>query len=417
MMSCGKNNIDDPIPIEEDPLLPIKITSLSKNFIHQNEELIIEGENFIQEKGATNVIINNQTYSVTPISNTRIKIEIKEEMGIEESTVSVSILTKESENKFFFILPNGWYQIKEYGSKDILKSYIFEESNTITSLVDVLSGGSYLGSVLQLETSEKGYQGSNKNVAGGNQIDLVMYNKDIGVSSNGSSGFFTTDGFDSTNSFGNFFSEGEIVIDTKILHVDESSCILTNRFGSHIYTNDAGLSSHYEASPDYLSVTDSTGGVSAHGSIKSIGQSTDGKFYELGFLYEQPYHAIILSSDSYNDWTMVEDKNPYIGYFAFAKFIDINNIVTLDFDDNMLVSTDLGANWTTLRANVSSFFLKNETTWYMVSDDQLFLTEDSGLSWNLELDLPTDSEVNHMSFSENKIVLSGNKGLLYVKHQ
>ncbi|MBU2061331.1 MAG: hypothetical protein KKH44_05700, partial [Bacteroidetes bacterium] len=66
-------------------------------------------------------------------------------------------------------------------------------------------------------------------------------------------------------------------------------------------------------------------------------------------------------------------------------------------------------------SNVKSFFIKNRVSWYIVSDNKLYFTSDSGQNWSLELELPADSTVNYMSFSPNKTVLAG-KNLLYINH-
>jgi photosystem II stability/assembly factor-like uncharacterized protein len=71
--------------------------------------------------------------------------------------------------------------------------------------------------------------------------------------------------------------------------------------------------------------------------------------------------------------------------------------------------------WTVLKTDVTNVFLRTETQWYIQSGDKLFVTTDSGQTWNLELELPVGSIVNDISFSKSKIIVSGNKGLHYLK--
>jgi len=96
------------------------------------------------------------------------------------------------------------------------------------------------------------------------------------------------------------------------------------------------------------------------------------------------------------------------------KFLNINKIF-LAGAKGLLESNDMLKTWKVIKTDVTSIFLRTETQWYIQSGDKIYSTPDAGQTWNLELELPVGSVVNDISFAKSKIIISGNKGLHYLK--
>ena len=409
-ISCNNNDNND----LENESITISITELSSVFIKQNEYLTITGQNFIKEGEITNVVINDTPYPVTPTSNNEITIEITNEMGIENSTILIRIQENESESKDFFILPKTWYKINMNNSYDLRKSF-FLKDNSIISLYDrTYDNGGSGRFIFKLDVNENGYVMGHFDhtvLSISTFSDLEMIDENIGVVTH-SQGFFTTDGFETINMFGH---ESFSMIPSYgfITHLDETSCIIANGLGKHLYTGDSGNTASYAEQHDIFT---SLSLYSAR-QLCAGKSSSDGLFYELGILYDDPYKNVVLSSDSYDDWNLLDSTTLFEGHFNNAQFINIDKILATDNDNNLVISNDKGVSWTIIKNDVNSFFMKSETEWYIISNDNLLLTIDEGVTWNIELELPAGSEMNHMSFSGTRILLSGKEGLLFVKQE
>lgn len=411
VISCSNDEsttIELSDPIEE--IAKPEISVLSTDFILEGETLTIEGSNFINTDFNTSVIINDTQYEITPISNNLITINISNTMGIENSTLAVQVSDKKSEFKDFFIVPKGWYKIDT--GLEILKAFIFDDSNTITSLVDNLSASSsYYGDVKKITGTKSGYQTISTDISGGSKSDLKMYNKDIGVVVNPSTGYYTSDSFENTNSFGNFLSDDEYVFEVEVKFVDETSSIIVNCCSANIYTNDRGNS--------YTSSNASTELFSEDRfRTRAYGKGSDDYFYELGLDIDNLSDLkkyVIRSSNGYDNWELLISGEDYnLGWYPY--FFDHDLLFTITSSEEFMVSNDLGSNWSLIKNNVKFFFIKDRDSWFIISDNNLYSTINAGLNWELEIELQEDSEVNHMSFSENKLLLSG-KNLLYIKHE
>ena len=409
-LSC--TNDDSKNPQEQDPIEQIArpiISSLSKDLVIEGESLTIEGENFINDDFDTQVMINNMTFDVKPISNTKITIDITDSMGIENSSIRVKVSEKLSEAKYFFIVPKGWYKIET--DLDIRKAFVFDDSNTITFLHDrELSPLSYNGRVKKMSGDHSGYKVILTNLGGGNIYDLEMLNENIGVAVNPVTGFFTTDGFETTKSFGDFWEEGEMPVETEIKYVDANSSLIVNCCTAHIYTSDRGETySSFNVAEEVFS-SDSF-------RTRAYGIGSDNYFYEIGLdISSSPYaYYVIKSANGYENWELVsysiEGK-----YSGKTYFLDHDLIFNISPNDELRISTDLTNSWSIVKENVQNFFIKDRFNWFIISDNNLYGTNDSGANWNLELELPIDSQLNHMFFTSNKTILSGNK-MLYIKHQ
>ena len=393
---------------KEEIATPI-ISSLSKDFIIEGESLTIEGSNFMNNDFETKLIINNETYDVTPISNNQITIDISNLMGIENSSVSVKTSDTASEFKNFFIVPKGWYQIET--DLEILKAFIFNNTNTINTFIDTqTSSTSFFGDTRNIKGNSSGYEVYTTNTSGVYRNDFKMFSKDVGVSTDPNSGYFTSNAFEESKMFGNFSDDGEFVIESYITHIDVNSSIIFNCCGAHIMTNDKGETSSSSNASEQLFSEDRL-------RVKAYGKGSDNYFYEFGTdIGSSPFkNYVIKSINGFNNWELVNNSvNQNFGGKTHFVYFDL--IFNKTSNDELQTSNDLTNSWNIIKNNVQSFFIKDRTNWFIVSNNNLCSRSDSGINWNLELELPIDSEVNYMSFATNKMLLSG-KNILYIKNE
>jgi len=151
--------------------------------------------------------------------------------------------------------------------------------------------------------------------------------------------------------------------------------------------------------------------------VKAYGKGSDNYFYEFGIdIGSSPFkNYVIKSINGFNNWELVNNSvNQNFG--GKTRFVDFDLIFNKTSNDELQTSNDLTNSWNIIKNNVQSFFIKDRTNWFIVSNNNLYSTSDSGINWNLELELPTYSEVNYMSFATNKMLLSG-KNILYIKYE
>jgi hypothetical protein len=351
---------------------------------------------------------------VTPNSNNQIQISISEEMEIKSNNIKIKISNIYSNSKELFIMLKGWYSIDDLKfNGHVLKACVFEDSNSIFLLKDTkFEENFFYGQMEKLELNEKGYSSTYINLEAGNIKDFKMYSSTVGVSIDDRFGRFISDAFKTINRFGNLEFGSD---HTTITYLDESSCIMSNT-GDNQYTIDKGVNFIYDPVPDYLKTT------YYKTIVRSGGKGKDGFFYEIGKYFSGPISSyttknFVRKSDGYNNWKIIDTTTTANGFMHYPKFYDIDLILTKTIDNRMAKSSDLAKSWQIIKDNVSSFYIRNRTTWYIVSGDKVYFTVDSGINWNLELELPTGSKVNDISFSESKIILSGNNDLLYIKHE
>ncbi len=411
IFSCSKSSPEEEIVPPTPAVTSPEIVSLSSNFIIEEQTLIIRGQNFKSNNDKTTLIINNKNYEVTP-TNTEILVKITSEMGKGKSSIIIQVGNKKSASESFFIMHKGWQEINT--ELDIQKAFIFDDTNEITLLADTeTSSNSYYGSIIRLSTYLDGYEPTTLSIPGGNKNDLKMFNSKVGATVTSSTGYFTSDGFENSNSFGNFLDNDAYAIETKIISINENSCVIVNCCADYIYTNDKGITSDYSSLWKELAMDNDI-------RLWSSKKLSDGYFYGAGISLEQsPYtNFIAKSNNGISNWEIIDNKtNPYsIG--GQHKILDVNLFLQVFYANKELKkSTDLAKTWTVIKNNVEKVFIKNKTNWFIISDDnKVYSTINSGNTWDLELELPADSKINHMSFSENKILLSGEK-ILYIKHQ
>ncbi|MEP1781789.1 hypothetical protein [Reichenbachiella sp.] len=401
--------------VEPTVVIPkIKFDNLSERFFFIGDVLAISGENFLHENYETELYVNGQLINISPDSNQLIEIPITDEMASGNNTFHVKIDNVQSDKMSFFLMSSGWQKINAFESNDIVKSYVFESSNKIFSLVDIASGpNSYYAIVKALHADSLGYEEASVDSPGANLSDLKMYDDQVGVAAGGMIGYFTTNSFQSSTTFGDLES---YAFETQVSFISTNSCIIADAFGGHVFTEDMGSTSFVTQPFNYLRKARENG-ASYYGTIKSRGQSTSGDYYALGYFYRnQPHRNLVIkSSNGYDAWEMVDSTTLHTN-MSSAKFIDEDLILSKTAEDVLVSSEDLGVTWSDMKTEVESFFIKSKSEWYIVSNDNLLFTNDSGSTWSVELELPKDSEVNHIHFSESKTILSGNAGLLYIKH-
>lgn len=407
LISCG--NDDEGTTAEPEATPPI-LTSLSTNFIIEGESLTLEGSHFVDPNFQTMVLINGIPYEVEPESDGEIILEIDNTMGTEQTRIEVKVSDKRSEALNLFIVPKGWYKIN-IGNASYIKAFVFDNSNDIMALI-----GTNNPKIMKLTTNENGYT-INSPTLNINTIDLEMYDINTGVGSNALESYYTKDGFQTYTKFGDLYNAGaQIRLDVydRLLLLDEGKCITTNTLGAHFATNDFGQTETYSETPSYLKNPSFT----IVSMARCMGKGSDNIFYEIGLMGgSQDYLKFTQKSSDGLNWDPVDTLSTWDFNFSSFKFYDYDLIFSKTSSNELAKSTDLSQTWQIVRGNIDQFFIENENRWYVISDSDLWLSEDAGSTWNLELDLPSNAVVKHMYFTENKILLCGENNLIYIKHR
>jgi hypothetical protein len=424
-ISCSSDGSDD--NTTKTPVTPIIIpqpsaTTLSSEFLFTGDLLEIVGTNFVNKDYPTKIFINDIEVSPKEISNTKIQLLITDAQKAGVNTLKIQIEKVSSMPVNFFIIAKGWNKVDALENKDVHTSCVFDESKTIFSFVNTSTNKNLIwGAPQKLEGKSTGYTPSSINPQSGIYADFKMIDERTGVLTNGSYSFFTVNCFETQN-----LVDGNIN-SLRIGYLDNKSCILTTELSSQIYTADKGLTIIKNEPPTWgVKIANGGIGIYTRLSINSFGKSTSNeKFYQLGLIYDlkkygsNNYKNVVLESETgYSNWIVkdtVSDVNPNLSWMKY-KFLNINKIFSINANDKTLhESNDMLKTWKVIKTDVTSIFLRTETQWYIQSGDKLYVTTDSGQTWNLELELPAGSIVNDISFSKSKIIVSGNKGLLYLK--
>jgi hypothetical protein len=427
-ISCsgdGSDNNTPQAPVTPVILVPsaITISSVSSEFVFTGDLLEIVGTNFMNKDYSTKIFINDIEVSPKELSNTKIQISITDALKPGVNTLRLEIDKVVSFPVSFFIMAKGWNKLSPFGEKDIITSCILDESKTIFSLVDDnIATNIFNGTPKKLEGKSIGMKEVYINYSG-NYGHFKMIDDKIGVLTHTFSGFFTDNCFESQNRVNvdaADFSPG--INNLNIGYLDSKSCILNTALSGQIYTADKGLTI-IKSEPPIWAVRTNDGTRKNRLGVSTFGKSTsNAKFYQLGILYDRKkygpdnYKNVVLESETgYSNW-VVKDSISNRDYNRNYKFLNINKILAIKATDNTLQeSNDMLKTWKTIKTDVSSIFLRTETQWYIQSGDKIYVTTDAGQTWNLELDLPAGSIVNDISFSKSKIIVSGNKGLHYLK--
>jgi hypothetical protein len=426
-ISCSSDSSDDntsQAPVTPVVLQPSTITmsSISSEFVFTGDLLEIVGTNFINKDYPTKIFINDIEVSSKELSNTKIQLSITDALKAGVNTLKLQIDKVSSKPISFFVMAKGWNKVNAYGDYDVHTSSVFDESKTIFSFVDTDIRDNYFwGAAKKLEGKSTGYTTTQINQSGSFGAFKMIDDK-IGVMTNSSNGFYTNNCFETQNSVkttGNFSPE---INGLKIGYLDSKSSILTTLSSSQIYTADNGLTVIKNDPPKWSQIIRNDG-LSVRLAVSAFGKSTSNdKFYQLGILYDYKkygsnYKNVVLESETgYNNWIVKDTVSNVDDKLSHSyKFSNINKIFTIGNDKTLQESNDMLKTWKVIKTDVKSIFLRTETQWYIQSGDKLYVTTDAGQTWNLELELPVGSIVNDISFSKSKIIVSGNKGLLYLK--
>jgi hypothetical protein len=426
-ISCSSNESEDNTPKTPVILPPsaITISSISAELVFTGDLLEIVGTNFINKDYPTKILINDVEVSPKELANTKILLSITDALKAGINTLKLQIDKVSSNPMSFFVMAKGWNKINAYNNYDVHTSCVFDESKTIFSFVDTdIRDNAFWGSPKKLEGKSTGYTTSRINQSGSYGA-FKMFDDKIGALTNTSQSFFTDNCFETQKQVDvdQNFSPG--INELRIGYLDSKSCILTTMVSGQIYTKDNGKSIIKNEPPSWAFFKRNNGGVSTRLSISALGKSTSNqKFYQLGKLYDynvktytyDAKNTVMESETGYSNWTVVDSISKNVNSNGDYKFLNINNIYTVNsLDKTLRESNDMLKTWKAIKTDVTSIFLRTETQWYIQSGDKLYVTTDAGQTWNLELDLPVGSIINDISFSKSKIIVSGNKGLLYLK--
>ncbi|GAA3724654.1 hypothetical protein GCM10022422_02190 [Flavobacterium ginsengisoli] len=424
--SCSSNDSGDDTPAAAEPL-PIAISSTSSEILTIGENFEITGANFLNKDYPTKIFINGTEVTAKEISNTKIVLSIPDGLITGTNTLRVQIKNVNSSVVNFYSITKGWTKLTTLGNLDIQSSSVLDNSKTIFSFVNNITSdnGSFWGAPKKLEAKSTGYEQVYINQSG-SYGDFRMIDDKTGALTNTIAGFFTDNGFETQKRIDvdNHFSPA--INGLKIGYLDNNICILTTVISGQIYTADKGATITKSDPPAWATIIGSGGGVGTRLSISAFGKSvSDNKFYQVGVLYTPKNgvnnlkNVILQSETGYNNWIVKDSVSKQINskiYPASYKFVNINKIFGLNNEDKTLyASTDMLQTWNPVKTDVKAFFLRTETQWYIQSGDKLFVTKNSGASWELELELPAGSVINDISFAKTKIIVSGNKGLHYLK--
>jgi hypothetical protein len=421
--SCSGNESGD--EATQTPVIPkpsaITISTISNEFVIAGDVLEITGTNFTNKNYPTKILINGKEVAHKELSDTKIQLLITDNFSDGVNTIILQIEKISSNYVQFYFMPKGWNKLNFFGDKDVLTSCAFDESKTIFSFIDDdISTNVFDGTPKKLEGKFTGYKDIALNLSGSYGY-FKMLNDKTGVITHTFGGYFTDNCFETKKQFSadpTNFSSG--INDLKIGYLDSKYSIVTTSISGQLYTTDNGATIVKNDPPIW-----SQNRYSTRLGISAFGKSTsNNKFYQLGILYDPDlygsnYKNVVLESETgYSNWVVkdtVSDSNKNLSPHEY-KFLNINKIFTISSVDKTLQeSDDMLKTWKTVKTDVRSIFLRSETQWYIQSGNKIYVTTDAGLTWNLELDLPVGSIVNEISFSKSKIIVSGNKGLLYLK--
>jgi hypothetical protein len=413
-VSCSSDESDNKseTPVSQEPL-PIKVTATSSEILIKGETLEITGTNFVNKNHPTKVFIND--IEVTPKELTNSKILLSD-LGIKAgtNTVKIQIQKINSTPVSFFLMEKGWNKLNALKDADINNSSIFDDSKTIFSFVDDRFPK-------KLEAKSTGYVPTSIQVSGYVGV-FQMFDDKKGVLTNTNQAFYSNNTFETVNSINVGQHFNPIINGLQIGYLDNKSCILTTQLGAQIYTEDNGITIIKNNSPSWSQIVSENGGAARLLNTAFGKSSSNGKFYQIGKIYDAKKYGGIMknvvmeSETGYSNWIIKDSTSNGHQNMSRYKFLNIEKIVAVDYTNKtLLLSTDMLKTWTKIRTDVASIFLRTETQWYIQSGDKIFITKDSGVTWELELELPAGSVVNDIAFSKNKIIVSGDKGLHYLK--
>lgn len=412
-ISCSSDNSGENAPAIEPS--PITITTVSSEFIIVGENLEITGTNFTNKDYPTKVFINDIEVTPKEMTSSKILLSYSDVIKTGPNTLKIQIQKVNSAPLNFFVIAKGWNKLTALGDVDINTSSVFDNSNTLFSYIKE-------SFPVKLEPKSSGYTQASLNVSG-YFGSFKMFDDKRGVITTTTQAIYSTDGFQTSKITNLGFNFNPIINGLRIGYLDDKISIINTQLGSQIYTADNGTTITKNESPGWSKIV-TENSLQSRAIVYGFGKSTsDGKFYQVGYIadnkkYGNNYKNLVLESvTGYSDWIVKDSvSNASDNNQRGFKFVDINKIVSLHYIDKSLsISTDMLKTWTKIKADVTAIFLRTETQWYIQSGDKLFVTKNSGTTWELELELPVGSVVNDISFSKTKIIVSGKKGLHYLK--
>lgn len=417
-VSCSSDDSGDNTPAP--PLVsqpaPITITTVSSEFLIAGENLEITGTNFINKDYPTKIFINDIEVTPKEITNSKILLSYSEVIKTGANTLKIQIQKVNSTPLNFFIIAKGWNKLSVLGDIDINTSSVFDNSNTLFSYVKE-------SLPVKLEPKSSGYTQVSLNVSGYFGA-FKMFDDKRGVLTTTTQAIYSTDGFQ-TYKINNMPSNFNPIINgLRIGYLDDKISIINTQLSSQIYTENNGETIIKNDSPGWSKIV-TPNSLAARLAVLAFGKSTsDGKFYQLGYIFDNKkyggtYKNIVMESETgYSNWVIKDSTTNTNRNLSGYKFVNVRKILAVNHTDKTLnVSMDMLKTWNKIETNltVDNLFLRTETQWYIQSGDKLFVTKDSGTTWELELELPVGSVVNDISFSKTKIIVSGKKGLHYLK--
>lgn len=421
-VSCSSDDSTEKpvIPVIKEPL-PITISELTSDFLIIGQNLEIKGINLANKDYPTVVLLNDTEPVVAKeVTETKIVLPITDAIKVGTNSVRIQINKTLSARANFFVMKKGWNKLNGLGTYDVLTSNVFDDSNSVFSFADSDTRDfGFWGFPAKLQGTSEGLTRTAVKQNGGSYGAFKMVNDNIGVLTSTNAATYSNSGFENSNSTTVEPSFSPAINGLNIGYADQNTSIVTTFRGGQLYTADNGAT---VIKSEPLKWT--ARGNYYRASITTFKKSSNGKFYQLGIINDyakegsnKHRNVVLESATGYSDWTVIDTiskANLNISYTY--KFLNINNILTIDTTNKTLVaSTDMLKTWNVIKTDVKNIFLRTETQWYIVSGDKIYVTKDSGATWELELELPADSSVNEISFSKTKIIVSGNKGLHYLK--
>lgn len=443
LSSCSKEdtNSQADTPVEVTP--NITISAINKDFIIEGEELVITGTNFIKQNEQTKLLFKSQLTNqiieknVTPTSNTEIRFVITNDILLERNLITVNIAQKTSNITQAFILKKGWFKINLFSStSSIKKTYIFDDTEDIFFNGGTIpqNGGAWYN-VSKLSINNLGYSGQNLTYSNTQSAtNFSMFNKTIGSISTYASTLSTNNAFGSVIQKDLFYNETNLDAntlqsdDSHAYYFNQSKLLYYNGTGSEFLSQDGGNSFVYVPQPYITKRIKFSGPAYIFKSapyIREFGKSSsNNKYYKIGYrLTKERVNAteiiknLVLESQTGTDnWTIIDSTTVYNFAGVNPKFKSINKIFSL-YNQNLYTSSNFQQSWSIFKTNVKFFSIRNENDIYIQQNDAIYKSLDNGQTWILELNLPTNSVVNDISFSSNKVIVSGEGGLLYIKHE
>lgn len=125
-----------------------------------------------------------------------------------------------------------------------------------------------------------------------------------------------------------------------------------------------------------------------------------------------PSRSLFESSDNGLTWKQV--IVPGISNNGVESMVVHNGLLFVADDDTVFRSSN-GVNWTPTTVNTNASIVSMSVTGNLVylttSSGRYYISPDNGLTWNLVQNTSTNAFVNHVFFSNGKIIMSTNQGL------